>query len=70
MCSNRRYFVEQAPWHIEDTAPSEDWPNEGAVTMEGYSTRYRPNLDLVLKDVNMDIRPNEKVGLTESQTEV
>lgn len=27
------------------------------------SRRYRPGLDLVLKDVNLDIKPKEKIGV-------
>lgn len=43
--------------------PSTHWPAEGAITLEHYSTRYAENLDLVLKDVNVAIRPGEKVGI-------
>lgn len=43
--------------------PSPHWPSQGAIALEHYSTRYAKNLDLVLKDVNVAIRPGEKVGI-------
>jgi len=41
----------------------DDWPSEGHVTFNNYATRYRPELDLVLNDVSVDIRGGEKVHL-------
>lgn len=48
---------------IPDNRPSTKWPEAGAVTFTDYSTRYRPDLDLVLKHVSFDIKPLEKVGI-------
>lgn len=39
------------------------WPAQGAVSFKDYSTRYREGLDLVLKDVTLDIKPREKIGV-------
>jgi ABC-type multidrug transport system fused ATPase/permease subunit len=39
------------------------WPDAGRVQFINYSTRYRPNLDLVLRDINCDISPQEKIGI-------
>jgi len=33
------------------------------VTFDGYATRYRPGLDLVLNDVSVDITGGEKVDV-------
>ena len=41
----------------------DDWPSEGHVTFNGYATRYRPGLDLVLNDVSVDIKGGEKVDV-------
>lgn len=48
----------EAPWEVPGTVP-EDWPAKGEVEFREYSTRYRPELDLVLKDLNIKI-----VGVT------
>ncbi|CAN7943686.1 unnamed protein product, partial [Ixodes pacificus] len=50
----------EAPWRVTP-APSPDWPSRGAVRFAGFSTRYRPELNLVLKNVNLNIDPSEKV---------
>jgi ABC-type multidrug transport system fused ATPase/permease subunit len=42
-----------------DPAPS--WPEKGAIRFEGVKMAYREGLPLVLKGINFDIRPGEKV---------
>lgn len=53
----------EAPEIIEGHRPPENWPEEGALVFNDYSTRYRPNLDLVLKNVNLSVKPHEKIGI-------
>lgn len=53
----------EAPDVIFKRRPAIGWPAQGAVSFNDYSTRYRPGLDLVLKDVNLDIKPKEKIGV-------
>ncbi|KAI9805220.1 MAG: hypothetical protein M1825_001056 [Sarcosagium campestre] len=53
----------EAPEVISKKRPNISWPANGAVNFHNYSTRYRPGLDLVLKDVNLDIRAHEKIGV-------
>lgn len=48
---------------IPDSRPSAGWPSHGAVEFSDYSTRYRPDLDAVLKDVSFSVKPGEKVGI-------
>lgn len=40
-----------------------DWIKKGSVKFENYATRYRPGLDLVVKNINADIIPAEKIGI-------
>ncbi|XP_053413290.1 multidrug resistance-associated protein 1 isoform X3 [Nycticebus coucang] len=53
----------EAPWQIQETAPPSTWPQEGRVEFRNYSLRYREDLDLVLKHINITINGGEKVGI-------
>ncbi|EKD20282.1 uncharacterized protein L3040_007291 [Drepanopeziza brunnea f. sp. 'multigermtubi'] len=53
----------EAPEVLHRHRPPISWPASGAVEFKNYSTRYRPELDLVLKDINLDIKPHEKIGV-------
>ena len=48
---------------IPESRPTKGWPAEGAVEFQGYSTRYRPDLDSVLKEVSFSVKAGEKVGI-------
>ena len=47
---------------MEDKKPLDSWPQDGSVQFSQYSNRYRDGLDLVLKDVDFDVKPGEKVN--------
>ncbi|KAI7093714.1 Metal resistance protein YCF1, partial [Hortaea werneckii] len=49
----------EAPEIISKQRPPNSWPSKGGVSFDGYSTRYREGLDLVLKNVNLDIKSHE-----------
>ncbi|KAI0285929.1 metal resistance protein YCF1 [Russula aff. rugulosa BPL654] len=53
----------EAPYEIPETHPEGAWPTEGQVEFRNYSLRYRPELDLVLKDISMTLYPGEKIGI-------
>ncbi|KAG0085747.1 Multidrug resistance-associated protein 1 [Podila epicladia] len=40
-----------------------NWPHKGHIVFRNYSTRYREGLDLVIKNISIDIRPGEKIGI-------
>lgn len=48
---------------VVDKRPPSGWPTKGAVKFVSYSTRYRPDLDFVLKDVTFSVLPGERVGI-------
>lgn len=48
---------------IEDSRPPKNWPAEGGVEFVKYSTRYRAELDPVLRGISLKIAPREKVGI-------
>uniref|UniRef100_A0A7N6BVD7 ATP-binding cassette, sub-family C (CFTR/MRP), member 3 n=1 Tax=Anabas testudineus TaxID=64144 RepID=A0A7N6BVD7_ANATE len=53
----------EAPWDVEDKKPLPEWPMEGNVQFYNYSVRYREGLDLVLKNLTLDIKGGEKIGI-------
>jgi len=53
----------EAPWKSNGNKPKSSWPEYGRVQFNNYSTRYREGLDLVLKNIHVDIKAGEKVGV-------
>lgn len=53
----------EAPEIIPSKRPPVAWPAKGEVDFKNYSTRYREGLDLVLKNINLDIKTHEKIGV-------
>lgn len=39
------------------------WPESATIRIRNFSMRYRPELPLVLRDINLEIRDKEKVGI-------
>ncbi|XP_029783715.1 canalicular multispecific organic anion transporter 2 isoform X2 [Suricata suricatta] len=53
----------EAPWVVEGSRPPTGWPLQGDVEFRNYSVRYRPGLELVLKNLSLRVRGGEKVGI-------
>nr|XP_019586530.1 PREDICTED: canalicular multispecific organic anion transporter 2 isoform X1 [Rhinolophus sinicus] len=53
----------EAPWVVEGSRPPANWPQKGEVEFRNYSVRYRPGLELVLKDLSLRVHGGEKVGI-------
>ncbi|KAF1746903.1 hypothetical protein GCK72_023361 [Caenorhabditis remanei] len=53
----------EASWRMEGYNLPQAWPIGGAVNIEDYSCRYRDELDLVLKQISLNILPGQKVGV-------
>ncbi|KAJ3566148.1 hypothetical protein NP233_g7188 [Leucocoprinus birnbaumii] len=58
---------QEAPHEIPETKPQAPWPAEGRVELKNISLSYRPGLPLVLKDLSMNIRAGEKIGIVGRQ---
>ncbi|KAJ3095209.1 hypothetical protein HDU96_001277 [Phlyctochytrium bullatum] len=54
---------QEAPAMIEASRPPSDWPSAGAISVKNLELRYAPDLDLVLKDVSVEIPGGSKVGI-------
>ncbi|KAK4175628.1 P-loop containing nucleoside triphosphate hydrolase protein [Triangularia setosa] len=53
----------EAPEIVHRNRPPVSWPARGEVEFNNYSTRYREGLDLVLKNISLDIKSHEKIGV-------
>ena len=47
----------------DEDLKKEQWPAHGAIRFENYSVKYRPNTEIVLKNISFSIKPNERVGV-------
>jgi len=48
---------------LEDNRPPENWPSKGSVEFIGYTTRYRQELEPVLRNLTFKIEAREKIGI-------
>lgn len=46
---------------VESNRAPEGWPTRGVVEFRNYSVRYRPGLELVLKNLTLHVQGGEKV---------
>ncbi|XP_054604932.2 ATP-binding cassette sub-family C member 3 isoform X2 [Nothobranchius furzeri] len=53
----------EAPWEVEDKKPPPEWPMTGNVQFQNYSVRYREGLDLVLRNITLNVKGGEKIGI-------
>jgi len=44
-----------------DKKSIEEWPNNGKIVFQNFSLRYNPDSPHILKNINLTIRPMEKV---------
>lgn len=54
---------QEAPAIVEDNRPPQNWPSQGSVEFISYTTRYRADLDPVLRNLSFKIGAKEKVGI-------
>ena len=55
------FISRKAEWIIPDNRPPDEWPDAGNILIEEFDLKYREGLPLVLKQINCDIKPGEKV---------
>ncbi|KAF4981721.1 hypothetical protein FZEAL_2523 [Fusarium zealandicum] len=59
--------IEQEPSHevkdVDEGLKTNDWPSAGRVEFQSVTLSHRPGLEPALRDVSLDIKPGEKVGV-------
>lgn len=48
---------------VQEARPAGNWPSQGAIQFMNYTTRYRHDLEPVLKNLTFSIQPGERVGI-------
>lgn len=43
--------------------PPDNWPSRGTIEFKNYTMRYRSELEPVLKNIDLSIKPGEKIGI-------
>ncbi|XP_048582729.1 ATP-binding cassette sub-family C member 4 isoform X2 [Nematostella vectensis] len=51
------------PGYSRTIRPHEDWPEQGALSLRDVCLAYTPNSPCVLRDITLDVRPGERVGI-------
>ncbi|CAF0716997.1 unnamed protein product [Brachionus calyciflorus] len=61
----KEYFsIPQEPeWNVTNLKIPSLWPNNGKIIFRNYSVKYREDADFVLKNINAEITPGEKIGI-------
>ena len=64
-CDAYTHIVQEAPLHnkIDDILIKKNFPKYGKIEFVNYSVRYRPDTKIILKDINILIKPREKIGI-------
>ena len=56
--------LEPNPAYQIEAVPPRNWPEDGRIKFKNCSLVYYPGGPKVLKDIDLDIRPGEKIGIT------
>lgn len=41
----------------------EGWPEQGRIKFDRVNLRYRPNTEIILRDLTFEVKPREKIGV-------
>ncbi|XP_030067577.1 multidrug resistance-associated protein 6 isoform X2 [Microcaecilia unicolor] len=53
----------EAPWTLAMNSLNNAWPADGRIEFRDYGLKYRSDSDLVLKNINVTINKQEKIGV-------
>jgi ABC-type multidrug transport system fused ATPase/permease subunit len=41
----------------------DQWPEEGKIVFDKVNLRYRPNTEIILRDLSFEVKPRQKIGV-------
>jgi ABC-type multidrug transport system fused ATPase/permease subunit len=56
-------IISERPQILESDYSLRDWPSKGEIKFENYNVKYRKNTELVLKDINFELKSGEHLGV-------
>ena len=62
-CVGFTKILQEQPTSTDIDKENPDFPKYGGIKFQNFSVKYRPETDLVLKNLTFDILPGEKVGV-------
>ena len=65
-CCKYMDIIQERPSHIPEVDNElirQQWPTNGEIEFKNFSVRYRPETEIVLKNISFHILPKEKVGV-------
>ncbi|CCH46371.1 Oligomycin resistance ATP-dependent permease [Wickerhamomyces ciferrii] len=63
LCHYANDLDQENAYRKPETQPSSNWPEFGSLKFQNVSLRYRDGLPLVLKNLNVNIKGGEKIGI-------
>lgn len=56
------FYIQHNYWfNLSDKKPPKEWPDKGQIEFNKLSLRYKTDTPFVLKNLNIEIKPMEKV---------
>jgi len=62
-CLGFTNLISEAPNKLPNDKNLKNWPSEGQIVFRNYYVRYRPDTEIILKNLNFKIKPHEKIGI-------
>ena len=62
-CEAYTHIVQEKNFKLKYEKNKKSFIKRGEIIFKDYSVKYRPNTDLVLKNINFTINPGEKIGI-------
>jgi len=57
------HIEQEKPAIVPSKTPAASWPSEGQIVIKNLQLRYRPNLPLVLRGIDLTVNAGERIGV-------